>query len=679
MTIDQELNTQPSLLDAAWDFNPGDLLFESPYVDVDEWRDTPVRHRYVHGGFDGTDTRFSFYFPQAPAYEGRFFQHVTPFPQSEHLAPSVPLESNKIVFANASGAFFVETNGGGEKAGDPFGGVDPAISAYRANAAVARFARSVAQAIYGDHRTYGYLYGGSGGGYRTISSSENSAGAWDGYVPHVIGSSMAIPNVFCVRMHALRILRDKFPEIVDAYDAGGDPSALNLTGQERSAFEEVSRMGFPVRSWFGWKSMDLHGFSALYPGVIAADPSYTDDFWTQPGYMGADPDASVHADRIQLPTEIAGFIHEDAPAQPVSGGVDESFKHSRTSEPSRIVGLRLAAAPTGWILGAELRIVSGKAAGQTLRLSGVEHDIAHLEGWQGSVPAGLEVGDAVVLDNSSFLAVQTYHRHQVPGPEYTVWDQFRDAAGEPVYPQRPMLLGPLMSRGATATPMTGRIEGKMIVVACLLDREAFPWQADWYRSLVREQLGAGTDEQFRLWYVDNALHGDEDPQEYPARSVSYLGALETALRQLADWVEKGIEPAPSTAYEITDGQVSVPGSAPERGGVQPVISLTVDGSERADVLAGESVSIRVEAEAPEGIVAEILEVSTSVDGVETLGEPWEIRPSQRVVVETQRTFDTPGTHFISVRVAAQTNGDAASPHALVQNVARARVVVAAKA
>ena len=38
-----------------------DALFTQPYTDVDEWRDTPVRHRYVHGGFTGTDTRFSIY------------------------------------------------------------------------------------------------------------------------------------------------------------------------------------------------------------------------------------------------------------------------------------------------------------------------------------------------------------------------------------------------------------------------------------------------------------------------------------------------------------------------------------------------------------------------------------------------------------------------------------------
>ena len=40
-----------------------DTLFNKPYIDIDEWREIPVKHRYVHGGFKGTETRFSFYFP----------------------------------------------------------------------------------------------------------------------------------------------------------------------------------------------------------------------------------------------------------------------------------------------------------------------------------------------------------------------------------------------------------------------------------------------------------------------------------------------------------------------------------------------------------------------------------------------------------------------------------------
>ena len=53
----------------------------------------------------------------------------------------------------------------------------------------------------------------------------------------------------------------------------------------------------------------------------------------------------------------------------------------------------------------------------------------------------------------------------------------------------------------------------MIVVESLLDREALPWQADWYRSKVREHFGEAADEHFRLWFTDNALHGDDELQE----------------------------------------------------------------------------------------------------------------------------------------------------------------------
>jgi hypothetical protein len=42
-----------------------DPLYQTPYIDVDEWRDKPVRHRYVHGGFEDTECKFSYYFPPA--------------------------------------------------------------------------------------------------------------------------------------------------------------------------------------------------------------------------------------------------------------------------------------------------------------------------------------------------------------------------------------------------------------------------------------------------------------------------------------------------------------------------------------------------------------------------------------------------------------------------------------
>lgn len=667
------LNTtaEPDLTLRTWDADPVDELFAAPYVDIDQWRDVPVRHRYVHGGFHGTDTRFSFYFPGVERYEGRFFQHVTPVPQSENLAQDLTTPFNKIAFSVDSGASFVETNGGGPDAANPLSGMDPAIGAYRANAAAARMSRQVAQAIFGDHRPYGYLYGGSGGGYRTIGACENTDGVWDGFVPYVIGSPMSIPNVFSVRMHAQRILRNVFPAIVDAYDVGGDPAALDLTGEERAAFDEVTRMGFPPRSWYGWRTMGMHAFSVLYPGVMMADPSYADDFWTADGYLGADPTSSVHRDRVRLSTTVAELIAETPlPASQAAGGVDESFQHA-TAAGTVVAAVRLADRPDGWMLGAQLLVRSGESAGSVLRLVSVDGDIARFEPGQ---DAALAVGDELLLDNSSFLAAQTYHRHQVPSAEYTVWDQFRGRDGVPLYPQRPMLLGPMFTQGASGSVPTGRIGGKVIVVACLHDREAFPWQADWYRTKVAEYLGDAADDRFRLWYVDNALHGDDDPQEFPTRSVGYVGALETALRQLAAWVERGVEPSPTTAYQVSDGQVLVPATASERRGVQPVARITVNGTDSARVQVGEPVTVRIEAEAPgEGSVVEVV---ADLTGAGELGEPLPIVSSRLVSFDRQAVFDSPGTYFVAARVAAQTGGDPSDPHAVVQNVARARVVVA---
>jgi len=243
-----------------------DTIFNEPYIDLEEWRDVPVRHLYVHGGFKGTQTKFSFYFPPKEKYQGRFFQYITPFPDNENLSQGASGEEDKIGFAISSGAYFIETNGGGRvDFSKPSFAADPSIGAYRANAAAARYSKFEAAKHYGPHRTYGYAYGGSGGAYRTVGGIENTMDTWDGVVPYVIGSPMAIPNVFSVRMHAMRILNKKMPQIIDAFEPGGNGDMYaGLTPEEKSALEEVTAMGFPPKSWFGYKTMGVHGFVAVY-------------------------------------------------------------------------------------------------------------------------------------------------------------------------------------------------------------------------------------------------------------------------------------------------------------------------------------------------------------------------------------------------------------------------------
>ena len=290
------------LAEASKDSSPtwSDPTFNEPYVDIDEWRDKPMRHRFVHGGFKGTEARFSFYFPPKERYQGRFFQVVTPIPMSE-LSGEQAYGVDHLGFSLDSGAYFVQTNQGGMAAtASPGAAVDPTIAGYRVNAAAAQYSRVIAVQMYGQQRPYGYAFGGSGGGFRTIGGMENTVGVWDGAVPFVIGSPMALPNVFTVRLHAMRILRDKFPTIVDALEPGGSGDMYaGLNQEEREALLEATRMGFPPRAWFAHQVMGMGAMAFLQGSVLSADPTYVDDFWKVPGYLGANAPESLRRARIR--------------------------------------------------------------------------------------------------------------------------------------------------------------------------------------------------------------------------------------------------------------------------------------------------------------------------------------------------------------------------------------------
>jgi hypothetical protein len=285
----------------------------------------------------------------------------------------------------------------------------------------------------------------------------------------------------------------------------------------------------------------------------------------------------------------------------------------------------------------------------------------------------IKPGDEVRVDNSNFLAAQTYHRHQVPGPDYYVWNQFRKPDGEPIYPQRRMLLGPIFAANAGGTVQSGKFKGKMILIENLWDREAFPWQADWYRTKVQENLGGQLDDNFRLWFTDHALHADVSMQEDPTRTVSYIGVLQQALRDLAAWVEQGKAPPASTSYKIADGQVVVPAAADERRGIQPVIRVTANGAARAEVGVGEPVTLMAVIETPPR-AGRIVAAEWDVDGSGSYAVKAEPNGA-RQTLKLEHRFARPGTYFVTLRAASQRDGDRNSIFARVQNLGRARVIV----
>ncbi len=325
-------------------------------------------------------------------------------------------------------------------------------------------------------------------------------------------------------------------------------------------------------------------------------------------------------------------------------------------------------------MGGDLVIKSGAAAGKTIQLANVVGDKVVFGPVDLAILAQLKAGDEVFIDNSNFLAVQTYHRHQVPGKEYKVWDYWRDPEGKPIYPQRPMLLGPLFTRGAAGVLPTGKFNGKMILLCSLWDREAFAWQGDFYREKVKANLGDKTDDNFRLWYTDRALHGDLSKQEDPTRTVSYLGVLQQALRDLSAWVEKGIAPPASTSYKIEDGQVMVPPTAAERNGIQPTVNVKANGKQRADVSKGKSVTFTATIEVPPN-TGSIVSAEWDFEGTGAFPVVEKLKTGNQVSLKTTHTFSKPGTYFSTLRVASQREGDSTTPFARIQNLARVRVVV----
>jgi hypothetical protein len=669
-----------------------DPVINQPVVDVDEWRKTQhgFRYRYVNGHFENTETRFSFYFPPQEQYQGRFFHYTLPAPD---IAPGTEdTTENNIEFGYDSGAYFVQTNGGGsmgidvdDTSGVDPGAIDPAamdgtISGYRADAAAAKYSRVLAAQMYGEHRPYGYRFGGSGGGYKTISGAEHTSGVWDGFLPFVIGTPMTIPNTYSVRAHALRVIRrgQKCSTLVDNVETGGSGDMYaGLNAEERAALTEATRFGFPPRSWYSCEVMSIGALPLVFPGVVALDQNYFTDFWDKKGYLGTDSDASVRQDRVQFETAVAAVV-------------ETISAHNLSTLALELVQIPAAGDLTLF----DLVVLSGANAGKKLSMTGLDGKLALFEPYTANpqIVRAFAPGDKVMIDNSNFLAVQTYHRHQVPTrlkywwdkePGFYVFDQFCGRLGRPLYPQRPLLVGTLMS--GTGTVQTGNISGKMMVMQCMMDIDALPWMADWYSSKVKTHLGENYDRQFRLYYIDHADHGSEvgsalegqivDPGRLPTHIVRYRPVLEQLLRDLSAWVEQDKTPLDSTRYTVEDGQVKLSPAAEVRKGVQPVVQLQVNGQARAEVKVNEPVQFVAVITTPPH-AGKVVKVAWDFKGVGDYPDVEELgAPQEGLTVKNTYTFSAPGTYYPVLRATSQRQGDPDTPWARIENLGRVRVVV----
>lgn len=598
-------------------------------------------------------------FPDKKHFRNRFFQQTYP----------LNIEMLNVVHTR----FAFETGGGytvGVNPGNPNVG-------FRVPAAAAKLAKAYARKHYGtNERIYGYMYGQSGGSVQTIAAAEGTTGVWDGLVPVVIATDGLNTHSFAWgALYNLAIPAEKRKAIAEAAAPGsGKDIHAGLNAEERAVLDEVLSAGFP-RAVLETNQFTLGGGMFGFGSVRAFDPGYFTDFWTKPGYEGANPPAFLKAAIVdgvatissvtRNPQGVATAIVFDPASMPALGsngvdGVQFTVAQDATANPDK----------------GDAPALRGKLEGTTLKLEEGKNSPALL--------AALASGSKVRLDNRAAIAMAFYPRHSILDNGNPAYDQYRNANGSPRYAQRPKtpIAIPLLSNigAAGGIVQSGRVRTKTIVFENLYDGNSYPYVASFYAGQVKRALGARQAQQmFRLYYQENGIHGvflDSLPGKFGTMTVATGGTLHQVLLDLADWVEKGIAPRPSTRFSIDRmNQVVLPASASARGGHQPAVVLTANGGDRAEVVASQLVTLVGRIEMPPG-AGKVVEYDWYLGTPDAKFEPAVklAKPQAKVVANRTVSFPKPGEYTITFRAIGQRHGrqDTTTP---LYNIDRVRVVV----
>jgi hypothetical protein len=694
---------------------PADPFFGAAYVDVDEGRDQPYPHRHVHGGFEGTDTRFTFYFVPAEEYQGRLF-HPLEGGHAGHEevfgSPMMAAIGNRLEWAARLGGYMVESNCGhiGDEV-DPKAGDDPTVYGHRASIESARFSKHVAAQVYGSAPHHAYVYGGSGGARRSPLCLEYGAHVYDGAMPYMGGGNVEphgttsrvqsdSPISFGAMFNVQRVLGSDIALVVDAMAPGGsgDPF-VGLTVHQAEELAYLYQQGFPR----GDEHMIANPLGQMWLWTSIADMLLEDDaeyferFWTARGYVGHDQPELVGEDLIDVRATVTRVITaRDLLEDPVLAGAEYDpirrtsvFIAQLSNQLDLPLAVELDGLGSGYRMGTGVRVLTGAAAGRSLYCSSHGGEVLACDG-RGDANilrfAGVAVGDEVQVDNRAFLAFCYYYRHHQS--DSAMWDFLR-VDGRARYPQHGVpVQSPLMG-----VPYSGQYEGKLLWIHHTHDASLWPPQGVIYADAVLDVQGAqAAAEKFCIRWSENAEHGPPGTiPSAPNRAnstwlIDTMPIVEQSLWDLVDWCENGIKPA-ATRYEFAGGRVTLPRDAAQRGGIQPVVAVTADGGARAEVRIGQPVTLEVRAEVPPGAGA-IVDVAWDFEGQATFpfhhdgpfsgggGGGGDASGSASAVrLSTTHTYDEPGTYFVTALVHSHRDGDAAATTRRIPNLASARVVV----
>jgi hypothetical protein len=680
-----------------------DPHFGAPYVDRDEWHDEPHGHRRVHGGFADCDTRFTFYFPLLEEWQGRLIMPLegAHAGHEDFFGGALGDALGGVGLTARLGGYMVETNMGhiGDDI-DPKGGEDATLYGWRAAAECARLSKYLASQVYGSAPHHAYVWGGSGGGRRSPLVLENAPDVFDGALPFMGGGDVrpfpakerikgAQVMSFACMFNVQRMLRhgDTMERIIDAMQPGGSGDPFEgLDSHVREEFASLYRQGFPRGDEFmiATPMGQIWLWSSIADLLVEQDPSYFEDFWAKPGYIGHDLPSAVEADVIDVVTTVSRVITvQDLLTDPAFDAPEYMLMKTIAGIMAGQGSMDMAYAvevkglPDGYRLGAGLQLKSGDAAGRQLYCIGSVGDVFACDG-HGEANLmrfnGVKVGDQIHVDNRKFLAFCYFHRHHLM--EDAQFDSLR-LDGMPIYEQHPVpLMSPLMG-----VSYTGQFEGKLLWIHHTHDSSLWPSQGIIYRGAVLNAQGPeAAAEKFRLQWTQNAEHipptflPNSTKRATSTWLIDYFPIIEQGLADLIQWVEEGVAP-PSTAFEYVDGQVRLPGTASERGGVQPVVRVTANGGVRAEVKAGEAVELEVDAEVPPN-GGSIVSVAWDFDGWGSFPFHHEVDGSDTSVhLSTTHAYDTPGTYFATALVHSNREGKVDAEFRRLPNLASARIVV----
>ncbi|MGO9103175.1 MAG: hypothetical protein ACLP9Y_28430 [Mycobacterium sp.] len=688
-------------------YHPGDPRFDKPYIDVDEHREAPVPHRHIHGGFEGTDTRFRFYFPAGDSgYQGRMFNPLTGASGGSEDIFGGPYGDvmGGLEMCFRLGGYMVESNQGhiGTSIDHRFG-EDPGLYGWVATTEVARLSKYVAAQNYGEPPHHSYVFGGSGGARRSPLSLENAPDVWDGALPFMGSGDIAEPGnnnrvrgpqpiQWATQLNVQRLLGAKVEQVADAMAPGGsgDPYA-GLPTHQREELASLYRQGFPrgLEHMIAEPLGQIWLWATIADMLAEEDPTYFENFWTKPGYVGHDNPEFVADDVIDAQLEVKRLLTlKDVMSDPAFQGPEYAPLQRMamialgTSEREGFTEIPIAVEVTGlssgYRLGCGVRVVTGKAAGRQQYAIASVGDILFCDGYdEASLQRFTDVvpGDEVHLDNRKFLAYCYYARHHAMADMQ--FDSLR-VDGKPIHCQHPI---PVMS-AVMGNSYSGKFAGKLIWVHHTHDSEVWPPSGVIYADAVRGAMGErGFAEQFRIRWSEHAEHiptfmvGESLGRAANTWLIEYMPIIEQSLADLVDWVENGIEPA-GTTYEYRDGRVTLPATATERRGIQPVVRATANGASVAEVAVGEAVALEVHAEVPPG-AGTIVAVEWDFDGSGTFPVRHEEIDGTvtEITLRTTHRYERRGTYFPTALVHSHRDGDPNAEFRRIPNLAQVRVVV----